>query len=404
MFRKSRLETAAVSDKTRPDCGVFDGRAFARNVRRNPSTLRVRRPGAIRLRLFEGNRSGKSVSFISMVRAPSDGVQFSVSLEAEKPQTSTFYLQDRMRCPAGSYFRRLRPPQRPDAAGLRPPGVTLSPRFAFEIPLSRTRASALRITAGRYSWTLPLSWLAWGNADAPGSRTYVWTDANGDSLYTPDERGAFLRREGPRFGAWDEKLLLPSATAAVFAEARSGPKLAHVAGRPPARTRISSDEKRACRSLPTPPGRSPTTATYDPDITTICRSRFTIRILKRSAGISISSPIRRFRPRSVLPGPRSVLIKRRRTSSSSSAATATHAVQTTVPQHRPGKRRRCHRGLYDHPNASSTPGPLDSTGLYVRIGFSRDLPWDTRLGVVARITRPADRPDRHRRGLAKAPF
>lgn len=86
----------------------------------------------------------------------------------------------------------------------------LSPRFALCIPISKTRTSAIRITAARYFSVLPLSWLTWGNPDAPGYLAYRWNDANGDSQWSEDERGELLRREGPRFGAINGDLRVPS--------------------------------------------------------------------------------------------------------------------------------------------------------------------------------------------------
>jgi hypothetical protein len=89
-------------------------------------------------------------------------------------------------------------------------GVHLSPRFAFEVPLSRKKTSAFRFTAGRYYHVLPLSDLAWGNPDAPGALAYEWRDSNGDGSYSGDELGRLLRREGPLYGAIDPDLRRPS--------------------------------------------------------------------------------------------------------------------------------------------------------------------------------------------------
>jgi len=85
----------------------------------------------------------------------------------------------------------------------------LSPRLRVNLPLSRRRSSAIRISAARYYGVLPLSYLVWGNPDAPGGLAYRWTDANGDGLFQSAEQGEWLRREGPRYGAIDPDLRRP---------------------------------------------------------------------------------------------------------------------------------------------------------------------------------------------------
>lgn len=385
----------AVSDENRVRIAAFfDGRAFARNVggthhlfeygaqaQYASASSEETVPGNIRLLYFDGAPRQATV-FNSPFRWKAEAARLDV------------YLQDRIALPGGFVFsaglRAAATAGRSGASSYQ--GVTLSPRFAFEIPLSRTRASALRITAGRYSWTLPLSWLAWGNADAPGSRTYVWTDANGDSLYTPDERGAFLRREGPRFGAWDEKLLLPSADElAVSLKLDLGRNwLMSLAGFL-RRTRNLVETENA--GVPFASYTARTIAdigddmipdnyddlsftVYDQNPETLGRDFY---LLSNPGGSARES---------VYQGLDLVLIKRPTDKFLFFlAATATHAVQTNSPGNTALENDEGVIGaLYDNPNASinAEGRPRFDRAYTVRIGFSRDLPWDTRLGVVAR--------------------
>ncbi|MGD0782998.1 MAG: hypothetical protein ABSA30_09105 [Candidatus Aminicenantales bacterium] len=87
--------------------------------------------------------------------------------------------------------------------------LTLSPRAELTIPLSRNRAAALKIEAGRYALQLPLNYLTWGNPRSPGASIYAWTDANGNGTLDPGELGALLRRDGPAFSTIDPGLRCP---------------------------------------------------------------------------------------------------------------------------------------------------------------------------------------------------
>lgn len=156
-------------------------------------------PGNIQLHYYAG-RPLEALIFAS----PFHYRQEAVRLKAYAQETMTFgngvSLSFGLQA-VGSYGR---------GEGSRIQRLNLSPRFSFQIPLSRERTSSLRITAARYFSTFPLSWLAWGDSGAPGALAYAWTDANGDGLFSADERGALLRREGPRYGAIDEDLRFPS--------------------------------------------------------------------------------------------------------------------------------------------------------------------------------------------------
>jgi hypothetical protein len=85
----------------------------------------------------------------------------------------------------------------------------VAPRLGFVFPLSRSGRTSLRLFAGRYYHSLPLSWLAYGNPDAPGGLAYAWTDRNGDGLFEDGEEGALVRREGPFYGGIDPAIKRP---------------------------------------------------------------------------------------------------------------------------------------------------------------------------------------------------
>jgi hypothetical protein len=85
----------------------------------------------------------------------------------------------------------------------------IAPRLGFVFPLSRSGRTSLKLFAGRYYHSLPLSWLAYGNPDAPGGLVYAWTDRNGDGIFEEGEAGALVRREGPFYGAIDPAIKRP---------------------------------------------------------------------------------------------------------------------------------------------------------------------------------------------------
>ncbi len=85
----------------------------------------------------------------------------------------------------------------------------IAPRLGFVFPLSRSGRTSLRLFAGRYYHSLPLSWLAYGSPDAPGGLAYAWTDRNGDGLFQDSEAGVLVRREGPFYGGIDPDIQRP---------------------------------------------------------------------------------------------------------------------------------------------------------------------------------------------------
>ncbi|MFZ2053209.1 MAG: carboxypeptidase regulatory-like domain-containing protein [Candidatus Aminicenantales bacterium] len=85
----------------------------------------------------------------------------------------------------------------------------LSPRLGFALPLLQDRSLTLRVSAGRYFFHLPLSYLTFENPQGLGGLTYPWTDRNEDGRVQSDETGPLGRREGPYFTRIDPDLKRP---------------------------------------------------------------------------------------------------------------------------------------------------------------------------------------------------
>jgi hypothetical protein len=97
----------------------------------------------------------------------------------------------------------------PPAAGGEIDWLNLSPRLAFSLPLARNRSAFLRVSAARYFFDLPLSYLAYGNPGALGGLAYSWNDLNRNGRFEAGEQGALVRREGPYFASIDADLKRP---------------------------------------------------------------------------------------------------------------------------------------------------------------------------------------------------
>lgn len=87
--------------------------------------------------------------------------------------------------------------------------LNLSPRIGFILPLNKSKTLALKISAARYFFTLPLIYLTYGNPSALGGLAYSWNDKNKDNQYQDGEAGRLLRREGPFFSRIDTDLKRP---------------------------------------------------------------------------------------------------------------------------------------------------------------------------------------------------
>ncbi len=87
--------------------------------------------------------------------------------------------------------------------------TNLSPRVAFSLPLRRDGSMVLGVSAARYFFELPLSYLDHGNPGALGGLAYSWSDANGDGRFEAAEQGTLVRREGPYFSSIDPDIQRP---------------------------------------------------------------------------------------------------------------------------------------------------------------------------------------------------
>jgi len=85
----------------------------------------------------------------------------------------------------------------------------LSPRLGVILPLSKARASALKLSLARYFFTLPLQYVTYGSPSVLGGKVYSWNDLNSDGQYQEGEAGALIRREGPFFSNIDTGLKRP---------------------------------------------------------------------------------------------------------------------------------------------------------------------------------------------------
>jgi hypothetical protein len=83
--------------------------------------------------------------------------------------------------------------------------------------LAEKGLSAIRISAARYYYTLPLSDLTYGNPGALGGLVYARNDANGDGRFQAGEAGTLLRRQGPLFASIDPDIKRPSVDELMIA-------------------------------------------------------------------------------------------------------------------------------------------------------------------------------------------
>ena len=386
--------TAAAAERRVRFSAFFDGRAFAKNVggthhlfeygarlQYASSSSEETIPGNLRL-LFHNGAPCQVTVFDSPFSFGAETVRFDA------------YLQDRITLDGGILLtlglHAAGTAGRSETVSLQ--RFNLSPRFAFEIPFSRLRTSGFRITAARYYWALPLSWLTWGNAEAPGSLTYAWTDANGDSLYAPDERGELLRREGPRYGAIDEKLGLPSTdelTASLKLDLGRGWLLSLAGFLRQTRNLVETDNT----GVPLSSYVARTVSDIGDDMIPDSYDDLTFTVYDQKAetlgqDFYLLSNAGGTARKSTYSGLDFVLFKRPTDHFLFFlAATATHAVQTNSPGNSALENDDGVIGtLYDNPNASinAEGRPRFDRAYTVRIGFSRDLPFGTRLGLVAK--------------------
>ncbi|MCX6566363.1 MAG: carboxypeptidase-like regulatory domain-containing protein [Candidatus Aminicenantes bacterium] len=396
LFRNIPSGTAAQSaDENRVRLSAFfDGRSFFRNVVQThhlfeygaqlqyagaESSQTV--PGNLRLHFYKGLPVE-----VLVFESPFHYREEAASLDA--------YLQDTVTLAGGVSLsvglHGIASYGRSKAGSLR--RFNLSPRFALRIPLSKTRTSAIRISAARYFWVLPLSWLTWGNPDAPGFLAYRWNDADGDSQWSEDERGELLRREGSRYGAIDENLRIPSTdelTASVDHDLGRGWMMS------------LSGFLRETRDLVETVNTGVPVTAYVPqiysdigdDMIPDSNDDLTFTVYNQRAETLggdfylLSNPALGSR-KSTYAGLDFVLFKRPTDKSLFFLAmTATRAFQTNDPGNTALENDEGVVGpLYDNPNAgiNAEGRPRFDRAYTIRLGLSHDLPFKTRAGLVVK--------------------
>jgi hypothetical protein len=103
--------------------------------------------------------------------------------------------------------------------------TSLLPRVSARLRL--TNPGRLSLVGGwaEYQHRLLLDSLAFGDPNAPRASVYQWTDANGDGLYDPSERGVLVARAGPGDGtiAGIDPDLRPPRTRELLAGVEASP-------------------------------------------------------------------------------------------------------------------------------------------------------------------------------------
>jgi hypothetical protein len=79
--------------------------------------------------------------------------------------------------------------------------TSLLPRVSARLRLTDAGRLSLLGGWGEYRHRLLLDSLGFGDPNAPRASVYRWTDANGDGLYDPSERGPLVARVGPGDGS-----------------------------------------------------------------------------------------------------------------------------------------------------------------------------------------------------------
>jgi len=87
--------------------------------------------------------------------------------------------------------------------------LNVSPRIGLVLPLSKSKATALKISLARFYYSLPLNYLTYGNPNALGGMVHAWEDKNKDRHFQQEEEGQLLRREGPFFSEIDDSIKRP---------------------------------------------------------------------------------------------------------------------------------------------------------------------------------------------------
>ncbi len=165
---------------------------------------------------FYGEQALEIVRFNTPLRHFASGREFDLCVQ------DTVIFDSLMSCYAGLVVstRAAWVPDRSEAFSQTPPEMVpasgaeirwfdLAPRLGIIIPLTPSRAAALKISYARYFYGLPLSYLNYGNPFVQGGLAYTWNDRNRDGAFQDQEAGRLIRREGPLYGRIDPDLKRP---------------------------------------------------------------------------------------------------------------------------------------------------------------------------------------------------
>jgi hypothetical protein len=189
----------------RGDAAVVTGRMshrleYGAEVQRASASRRPDIAGDVLLRFFDGVPY-EAVKF----GAPAEHRETSLEGSAFVQETLTFPRFIAVSLGARATLTR----GRADAGTSAIDWFHIAPRLGFVFPLSRSGRTSIKLFAGRYYHSLPLSWLAYGNPYAPGGLVYAWADGNGDGVFEESEAGTLVRREGPYYGTIDSDIKRP---------------------------------------------------------------------------------------------------------------------------------------------------------------------------------------------------
>ena len=85
----------------------------------------------------------------------------------------------------------------------------LAPRVSFVYDLGGRGKTALKASAGRYSYQIATGAVNSVNKNFTASETHTWNDLNGDLQFTPGELGGLLSRSGTNITSYDPEVKRP---------------------------------------------------------------------------------------------------------------------------------------------------------------------------------------------------
>ncbi len=173
---------------------------YGGEVKMNASKSFVEVRDNIHLRFFEGLP-------LEVVKFNAPREHRESSLEASAFVQETLTLPGHLSATIGLNVNSIRGRARGGTTEIR--WLHAAPRAGLIIPFTGSGKTAIKVFAGRYYFSLPLSNLTYGNPDAPGGLAYSWQDNDSDGVFEDNETGALLRREGPFYAGIDPSLKRP---------------------------------------------------------------------------------------------------------------------------------------------------------------------------------------------------